>query len=75
MQTRIPSCFPKDADELMDPGSMTKIMTAYLVFKSRSRRKLSFDTVFSVSKDAVGRVSKVTNGTPYVFVTRKIRVC
>lgn len=55
--------FSKDADELMDPGSMTKIMTAYLVFKQIKEGKLSFDTVFSVSKDAVGRVSKVTNGT------------
>lgn len=55
--------FAKDADEPMDPGSMAKIMTAYLVFKQIKEGKLTFDTVFQVSKEAIKSVKKVTNGT------------
>lgn len=55
--------FAKDADELMDPGSMTKIVTAYIVFKQIKEGKISFDTVFQVSENAIKMVSKVSNGT------------
>lgn len=55
--------FSKDADEPMDPGSMAKIMTAYLVFKQIKEGKITFDTVFQVSNEAIKSVKKVTNGT------------
>lgn len=42
----------KNADELMFPSSMTKIMTAYLVFQKLKEGLIQMDTAFPVSERA-----------------------
>lgn len=42
----------KNADELMFPSSMTKIMTAYLIFQKLKEGRIQMDTVFPVSERA-----------------------
>lgn len=42
----------KNADELMFPSSMTKIMTAYLVFQKLKEGHIQMDTAFPVSERA-----------------------
>jgi D-alanyl-D-alanine carboxypeptidase (penicillin-binding protein 5/6) len=42
----------KNADELMFPSSMTKIMTAYLVFQRLKEGHIQMDTAFPVSERA-----------------------
>ncbi len=44
--------FEKQADELMDPSSMSKIMTVYMVFDKLKRGELSLDTRLPVSEKA-----------------------
>lgn len=42
----------KNADELMFPSSMTKIMTAYLIFQKLKEGHIQMDTAFPVSERA-----------------------
>jgi serine-type D-Ala-D-Ala carboxypeptidase (penicillin-binding protein 5/6) len=42
----------KNADEPMFPSSMTKIMTAYLIFESLKQGQIQMDTAFPVSEKA-----------------------
>lgn len=42
----------RQTHELMNPSSMTKIMTAYLVFERLKAGTLKSDTIFTVDKDA-----------------------
>lgn len=44
--------FEKNADALMYPSSMTKIMTAYLIFEKIKKGELSSDTLVHIDKDA-----------------------
>jgi D-alanyl-D-alanine carboxypeptidase (penicillin-binding protein 5/6) len=44
--------FDKNADERMGPSSMTKIMTAYVIFDGLKKGDFDMDTKFSVSKNA-----------------------
>lgn len=44
--------FEKNADEQMEPSSMTKIMTAYLVFDALKRGDVTLDTKFHISEKA-----------------------
>src|SRR3712207_1254164 len=44
--------FEKNADELMAPASMAKIMTAEMVFNELRQGRLSFDSEFLVSENA-----------------------
>lgn len=44
--------FEKNADEPMDPSSMSKIMTVYMVFDKLKRKELSLDTRLPVSEKA-----------------------
>ncbi len=46
--------YEKNADTLMVPSSMSKMMTTYLVFKAIKEGWLSLDTTFRVSKKAWG---------------------
>ncbi|MEN9887822.1 MAG: hypothetical protein RL758_2400, partial [Pseudomonadota bacterium] len=39
----------KDADAPVEPASLTKLMTAYLVFDALRAKKISLDQKFSVS--------------------------
>jgi D-alanyl-D-alanine carboxypeptidase (penicillin-binding protein 5/6) len=44
--------FEKDADKRVPPASMSKIMTAYLVYKRLAENRLSLEDTFSVSENA-----------------------
>ncbi len=44
--------FEKNSDELMPPSSMSKLMTAYMVFDQLASGKLRMDDVFPVSEKA-----------------------
>ena len=44
--------FEKDADAVMYPASMTKIMTAYLTFERLAEGSIELDTMFQVSEKA-----------------------
>ncbi|MHA1565431.1 MAG: D-alanyl-D-alanine carboxypeptidase family protein [Alphaproteobacteria bacterium] len=44
--------FEKNADEIMFPASMTKIMTAYLVFEALRDERLSMDDTITISEKA-----------------------
>ncbi len=44
--------FEKNADELMPPASMSKIMTVYMVFERLKDGRLSLDDTFTVSEKA-----------------------
>jgi D-alanyl-D-alanine carboxypeptidase (penicillin-binding protein 5/6) len=44
--------FSKNADELMTPSSMSKIMTVYMLFESLKERSLSLTDTFTVSEKA-----------------------
>ncbi|MBX3455860.1 D-alanyl-D-alanine carboxypeptidase family protein, partial [Ferrovibrio sp.] len=44
--------FEKNADDLMPPSSMSKLMTAYMVFDQLASGKLRMDDVFPVSEKA-----------------------
>ena len=46
--------FEKEADELMHPASMSKIMTMIMVFERLKSGRLSLDDEFSVSENAAG---------------------
>lgn len=44
--------FEKNADEKMPPASMSKLMTAYIIFEQLKNGALSMDDVFTVSENA-----------------------
>ena len=44
--------FEKNADELMSPSSMSKIMTIYYIFKKIKDGEISINDEFEVSKKA-----------------------
>lgn len=44
--------FEHNADQKMSPSSMTKILTAYLVFEELQKGSISLDTVFKISRKA-----------------------
>lgn len=44
--------FEKNADELMHPSSMSKTMTAYMVFKALKEGRIQLDSKFPVSQKA-----------------------
>ena len=61
--------FEKDADVLMAPASMTKIMTATLVFERLKDGRLSLDDTLPVSEEAWRKGSKM-----FVEVGTRVRV-
>ena len=44
--------YSKNADDLMSPASMTKMMTIYLLFERLKEGRLAFDDEFPVSRKA-----------------------
>ena len=44
--------YEKNADELMSPSSMSKLMTVYYVFKKLKNNEISLNDKFSVSRKA-----------------------
>lgn len=59
--------FEKDARDPMPPASMTKIMTAHMVFAALKDGSLSPDTEFTVSEDAWRR-GGVSSGSSTMFL-------
>jgi len=62
--------FEHDADQKMSPSSMTKILTAYLVFEQIKAGKISLDTKFSISRKA----SKAEGTRMYLPEGKTVRV-
>ena len=63
----------KDADVAMPPASMSKLMTAYLIFEQLKSGKISEDTEFSVSENA-WRKGGVKSGSSTMFLKPGERV-
>ena len=67
--------FEKNADELMHPASMSKIMTAIMVFEQLKSGRLSLDDEFVVSEDAWRRGGATSGGsTMYAELNSRIRL-
>lgn len=47
--------YEKQADELISPASMSKMMTAYVIFDLLAKGELSMDQIITVPKEAVDR--------------------
>ena len=62
--------FEKNADELMSPSSMSKIMTIYYIFRKIKDGEISIDDEFEVSKKAW----KKGGSKMFVNVKSKVRV-
>lgn len=62
--------FAKNADEQMQPASMTKMMTIYLLFEKLKNGSLSLDDTFPVSKKAW----KMQGSKMFVEVGKRARV-
>ncbi|MEL6688522.1 MAG: D-alanyl-D-alanine carboxypeptidase family protein [Pseudomonadota bacterium] len=59
--------FEKDARRPMPPASMTKIMTAFMVFEAIERGDITEDTMFTVSEEAWRR-GGVQSGSSTMFL-------
>ncbi|MDP7392982.1 MAG: D-alanyl-D-alanine carboxypeptidase family protein [Alphaproteobacteria bacterium] len=62
--------YSKNADELMPPASMTKMMTVYLIFERLKEGRLSLDDEFRVSRKAW----KKGGSKMFVEVGKRVRV-
>lgn len=65
--------FEKDADQLMPPASMSKLMTLYLLFSRLRDGSLSLDDTFQVSVNAWQR-GGAKSGSSTMFLSPKKRV-
>ena len=63
----------KNADEQMPPASMSKLMTAYLLFESINDGRVSFDDKFRVSENA-WRKGGAASGSSTMFLPPKSEV-
>ncbi|MBQ7412954.1 MAG: D-alanyl-D-alanine carboxypeptidase [Alphaproteobacteria bacterium] len=65
----------KDADVAMPPASMSKLMTAYLIFEQIKSGKLTWDTEFTVSENA-WRTGGVKSGSSTMFLkpNQKVKI-
>ena len=67
--------FEKNADELNSPASMTKIMTAEVVFREISNGRLKLDDTFGVSTNAFKSGGLAAGGsTMFANVNSQIRI-
>lgn len=67
--------FEKNSDELMHPASMSKIMTAIMVFEQLKSGRLSLDDEFTVSENAWKRGGATSGGsTMYAELNSRIRL-
>jgi len=65
--------FQKDADKLMHPASMSKLMTVYMVFERLRDGRLSLDDTFLVSENA-WRKGGARSGSSTMFLKPGTRV-
>lgn len=67
--------FEKDADALIPPASMSKLMTMIMVFEQLEAGKLSLDQTFTVNEDAWRRGGAMSGGsTMYAELNSAVRV-
>jgi len=67
--------FEKNADQLMAPASMSKMMTAYMVFERLKNGGLSLDDTFPISEDAWRRGGAKSGGsTMFLEPGKRVRV-
>jgi serine-type D-Ala-D-Ala carboxypeptidase (penicillin-binding protein 5/6) len=67
--------FEKNADQLMYPSSMAKLMTAELVFRALREQRLRLDDEITISVDAWRRGGAPSGGsTMYAAVNSRVRV-
>lgn len=67
--------FSKDAERPMPPASMTKIMTAFMVFEALESGRITMDTEFNVSEEAWRRGgAKSGSSTMFLDVKSTARV-
>jgi len=67
--------FEKNADELMHPASMSKIMTMIMVFERLKSGRLSLDDEFTVSENAWRRGGATSGGsTMYADVNSRLKL-
>src|SRR5665648_259360 len=65
--------FEKKADELMQPASMSKLMTLAVVFEALEEGKITLQTDFPVSENA-WRTGGAPSGTSAMFAPLNTRV-
>ena len=67
--------FEKNADEKMHPASMSKLMTAYLIFEALKKGTYTLDTEFIVSDNAWQKGGAKTGGsTMFLSIGDEVRV-
>lgn len=67
--------FEKNADELMHPASMSKVMTAIMVFERLKSGRLSLDDEFVISENAWRKGGAVSGGsTMYAEVNSRVKL-
>ncbi len=67
--------FQKDATRPMPPASMTKIMTAFMVFEALEAGQITMDTEFTVSEEAWRRGgAKSGSSTMFLDLNSQVRV-
>lgn len=67
--------YSKDADKMIPPASMSKLMTVYILFSKLKDGSLSLDDTFSVSENAWRRGGAASGGsTMFLKIGDKVRV-
>ncbi|MBE6452120.1 MAG: D-alanyl-D-alanine carboxypeptidase [Alphaproteobacteria bacterium] len=67
--------FEKDADKMIPPASMSKLMTVYIVFSKLKDGSLSLDDTFTVSENAWRKGGAASGGsTMFLSIGDKVRV-
>lgn len=67
--------YGKDYDKMIPPASMSKLMTAYMIFSKLKDGSLSLDDTFSVSENAWRKGGAASGGsTMFLPIGEKVRV-
>ncbi len=67
--------YSKDADKMIPPASMSKLMTVYILFSKLKDGSLSLDDTFSVSENAWRKGGAASGGsTMFLKIGDKVRV-
>ena len=67
--------FEKDADKPMPPASMSKLMTAYMIFDALENGKITLDTEFIVSENAWRKGgAKSGSSTMFLNIDQRVKV-
>ena len=67
--------YSKDADKMVPPASMSKLMTVYVLFSKLKDGTLSLDDTFTVSENAWRKGGAASGGsTMFLSIGEKVRV-